>query len=465
MLVNVDRQVTAVVPFSQMPLVSGLPVLGSAIGMFLNPISFFNSTVDRYGRLHRLRLAGKEVVCIHSADNLETMLLTDAASYNRSEHSKKITFPLLGDFLGTTTDMVYWSNLRKMLQPMFTPKMLQSYFDGTVEAVQNELSLLGEACTAGREIEMNSFVREGVFLALAKTLFKDGLPIEAIPGFMAEYDKIAPYMATRYLLGESALVELLPQARRGRQALDAVNSQISKLIETRRQESREHVDDMLDAIIMARDEDGSSLSDEAVRHNVMGLFFGGQETTPGTIMWAFGLLAEHPDKRDKLLNEIDSVLNGRLPTFADLANLEYASMVIDETLRLYPMFPYLERVAIKDTVMDGFSIPSGTTMYIVASTTQRDPANFSEPDKFIPERHSKEQKRERIKKSKCAMVPFGYGQRRCIGERVGRLEAMLTLVMILQKYRLEHVSGHIPASKMFMSPKPKGGMHMRIYTR
>lgn len=428
----------------------------------MGSIEFFDRSVKKYGRLHRIQLGRKEIVCIHSAENLEQMLLKDAKSYSKSERAKEVTYPLLGDFLGTTTDMDYWSQLRQILLPLFTPKMLQGYFDGTVAAINQELRQLESAALESREIELNQFVREGVFLALANTLFTRGLAAEEIPAFMADYTKIAPYMAARYLLGGSPLVEVMPKFRGGKLALKRVNKRIDELIENRLKETLDGPQDMLDVIVMSRDPEGNPLPRDAIRHNVMGLFFGGQETTPGTIMWALGLLAANPDKRKMFLQEIDTVLEGKAPTYQDLSKLKYTEMVINETLRLYPMFPYVEREAKADTTMDGYSIDKGTTLYVVASTTQRDPRFWPDPDRFIPERHTKEEKKKR---PRCAMVPFGYGQRRCIGERVGRLEAVLTLAMFSQHFLLDHVDGVLPATQMLMSPKPHGGMRMNVLRR
>ena len=69
------------------------------------------------------------------------------------------------------------------------------------------------------------------------------------------------------------------------------------------------------------------------------------------------------------------------------------------------------------------------------------------------------------RRDRCAQVSFGFGQRRCLGERVGRMESVLMLVMISQRFRLDHPSGELPDYVVRMSPKPENGMPMNISSR
>ena len=118
-------------------------------------------------------------------------------------------------------------------------------------------------------------------------------------------------------------------------------------------------------------------------------------------------------------------MRGRQPTFRELSELKYAEAVLDEALRLYPPFSFIAREAIRDVELGGYQIPKGTAMGFVGWTIHRDPRHWPNPDAFEPERHSAENRRDR---AKCAFIAFGYGQRRCLGERVGRMEGMLMLL-------------------------------------
>ena len=93
---------------------------------------------------------------------------------------------------------------------------------------------------------------------------------------------------------------------------------------------------MLTLLLVARDEDGTMMTDPQLRDEVITLLLAGHETTALTLSWTWYLLAQHPTVEKKLHEELDDVLDGRLPTASDLAKLRYADKVIREVLRLYP---------------------------------------------------------------------------------------------------------------------------------
>jgi cytochrome P450 len=449
-------------PLHLMPYEGGIPLLGAGLSIARDPMKFFARMVDKHGRIQRIKIGSQDIVFVHDADVIEEMLRLKKDDYNMSERNRLLTEPLLGNSMPVTTDLVLWKSMHSLMLPMFAPKMLLKYFDATRDAIAYELDLLAKEAQSGDTIYLHEFVRKGVFLALSKTIFARGIELAEIPDLLANFSNQSHYVAARYALGESFLLKLIPSARSGKISLNNIYKKIDVLIAARKSEELSVADDMLDVLIMARNEAGEPLSDQILRENVMALLFGGQETTPGSITWAFGLLAANPDKRQKMLDEIDSVLEGRLPTYQDIAKLKYTEMVLDEAMRLYPMFPFVGRETISDTVLDGYDIPKGTSMGFVAWTTHRDPRHWPEPDKFIPERHTVEARKSR---PKCAQVSFGYGQRRCIGERVGRMESMLMLVMVSQKYLLEHEKGELPEYVVKMSPIPKNGMPVKVVAR
>jgi cytochrome P450 len=447
---------------STIPEVHGLPFIGVGHRMFRDPMRFFERLVDELGRVQKVKVGGQDIVFLHDAELIEQMLLHHKDAYNMSRRNQQTLDPLLGNSIPVTTDVLHWEHLHTLMLPMFTPRMMVKYFDATRDAVTHEVRALDALARRGEDVNLYEFVRIGVFHALTKTLFKDGVTEDEIPTLLDHFTNQNHYMTARYLIGDSPLINLWPAARRGKRSLEVINRRIGQLIAARRAEQRTEAHDMLDVLIQARDKEGLPLSDKVIRDNTMALFFGGQETTPGSITWAFGLLAANPEKRDLMLAEIDEVLQGRDPEFADLNRLKYTEMVLDEAMRLYPMFPFIEREAVQDTQLGEYAIPRGTTLGFVGWTTHRDPANWPSPESFIPERHAAENKKGR---PRCALISFGYGTRRCLGERVGRMESMLMLVMISQRFLLNHSDNKLPDYIVRMSPKPRNGMPMVIVPR
>ena len=139
-------------------------------------------------------------------------------------------------------------------------------------------------------------------------------------------------------------------------------------------------------LMLAEDEDGQRMNDRQLHDEIMTIFIAGHETTALTLTWAFTLLARAPDVERKLHSELDTVLNGRLPSLADLPDLPYTEMVIKETLRLYPIAWLILRQATADLRVGPYRIPKGHQIWISPYTMHRHPHYFSAPEKFEPER-------------------------------------------------------------------------------
>jgi cytochrome P450 len=172
----------------------------------------------------------------------------------------------------------------------------------------------------------------------------------------------------------------------------------------------------------------SQLSDE-----VKTFFLAGYETTSLALTWAVHLLTQHPETLDKLRAEVDTVLEGRTPSFADLPGLAYTRMVIQEAMRLRPPAWWVPRTALAGDVIDGYTIPAGTTVVSLTYGIHHNPAVWDNPERFDPERFTDECGAQR---HKAAWVPFGLGQRQCIGRDFSLMEAQIILAMIVQRYTL-----------------------------
>jgi cytochrome P450 len=216
---------------------------------------------------------------------------------------------------------------------------------------------------------------------------------------------------------------------------------------------------------------GEEVTSTQLRDDLMTMLIAGHETTAAVLTWTFYELAQQPELMAKVQKEVDEVLQGREPTYEDMANLPLLRLCLAETLRMYPEPPLLIRRALDDDVLPQGGaaaktvIPKGTDIFIATWNIHRSEDFWEEPLKYNPMRFLKNHKNPTQKDwagfkawenkqtypneviSDFAFMPFGGGSRKCVGDQFAMMEATATVAMILQEYDL---SLAIDASKIGM---------------
>ena len=209
-------------------------------------------------------------------------------------------------------------------------------------------------------------------------------------------------------------------------------------------------------------ETGEGLTDQQIRDEVVNLFLAGYDTTAATLTWALALLLRHPQELMRLRTEVDEVLAGRTPTFADATRLVYTRMVVHETLRLRPAAWQVPRIAIEDDVIDGYAIPAGTVVIPLIYMIHRHPEHWSAPEEFDPQRFTPGRSDTR---HHFSYIPFGAGQRTCIGKDFSLLESQLVLSSVFSRFTLEPTTSALPQPRMSATLKMHGTVSVRLKRR
>ncbi|MGZ4135295.1 MAG: cytochrome P450, partial [Tumebacillaceae bacterium] len=251
--------------------------------------------------------------------------------------------------------------------------------------------------------------------------------------------------------------------RMHKNAMDVLNEAVYALIERKKHMPREGKHDLLSLLLETRDENGQPIPDREIRDQILTILIAGHETTANALSWVWYLLSQHPEVQAQFHHELDTVLGDRSPTFADVSNLTYTQLILQETLRLYPPAWMILREAREDVEIEGYTFPKNASMIICAYTVHRNPHYFPDPDAFKPERFASEE----IKAiPKYAYFPFGGGSRACIGSNFAMMEATLILATIAQKYRLRLVDNHHPIiPEPLVSLRIKDGLKMQLMLR
>jgi cytochrome P450 len=215
-------------------------------------------------------------------------------------------------------------------------------------------------------------------------------------------------------------------------------------------------------LLQAHDEDdGGRMTDRQLRDEVMTIFLAGHETSALTLSWAWWLLALNPNVEKRFHNELDQVLNGRLPTLADFPRLRFTEMIAKESMRLYPPAFGLGREAVADCEIGGYHVPARSQVFMFQWATQRDPRFFYEPDEFRPERWNEGDQTL----PKYAYFPFGGGPRACIGNYFAMIEIVLLLASIGQRFRLKLANERPVELFPAMSLRPRGPINLMLEQR
>jgi cytochrome P450/NADPH-cytochrome P450 reductase len=223
--------------------------------------------------------------------------------------------------------------------------------------------------------------------------------------------------------------------------------------------------DLIDLMLTGRDpKTGEALSDTFIAGQIVGFLVAGHETTSGLLTFALYELLANPDCLAKAREEVDRVLGARTARFEDIARLTYIDQVLKESLRLWPTAPALSfyPIAEQETVGDGYQIRHDETVVVVLPSLHRDPAVWTDPERFDPERFTVE---AMAKLPPNAWKPFGNGQRSCIGRPFAMQEAQLVLASVLQRFDIALADpGYTLRIKQELTIKP-GGFFMKVKRR
>jgi cytochrome P450 len=394
---------------------------------------------------------------LYNPSDIETLLTTNAKSFHKARSLRSPFFyRLVGNGL-VTSEGEFWRRQRRLAQPAFHRQRISAYGDVMVQYAQR-------AIDTWKKDEHRDVARDMTRLTLeivVKTLFNADVSNDAdrVGELLTGLVKPFASQATLKWILDNRLPT--PGHRRYFDAVSEIDRIVYRIIAERRASGYDE-GDLLSMLLQAQDDDGSQMSDQQLRDEVMTLFLAGHETTALALSWSWYLLATHPEAEKKFHAELEEVLGGRTPSVSDLPRLKYAEMIAKETMRLYPPAYAVGREAIEDTEIGGFRVPKGTQLFAFQWATHRDPRFFDEPDAFRPERWSGDASEQL---PKYAYFPFGGGPRQCIGNYFAMMEIVLLLATIGQRFRFRLDPNHKVEVLPVLSLRPKDGIKAIIEPR
>jgi len=391
------------------------------LGFVKNPLLFLAETAQRFGPLSYFRILGQRIYLVDDPELIQEILVTRQHEFNR-DNGATLLRELIGDGLLTRDEPAH-KERRRNLQPAFHRARVAGYGEMMVrESIRTaEGWLRGERIDAGAEMKRLTLAIVGASLFGAD--FRAGADriAEVLDGVIAKSRWIAPFL---FLL-EPAIVayrQRFPEGpslfyRRERAELEQI---LKPVIEARRGGQSE---DILSMLL-------EEMTDRDAANETVTMVLAGHETTATALTWAWHLIAKHPHVEGRMHAEIDEVLEGQDAEFEDLPRLSYIGAVFNEAMRLYPPAPAFGRRPKEAVALGGYEVPAGSSVMLCPYATHRNPRYFARPDEFDPDRW------EGISLPKFAYFPFGGGAKMCIGDAFARMEAVLAMATIGQRWRL-----------------------------
>jgi cytochrome P450 len=452
-----------------------------------DPLAFITELAGRYGDVTRHQADGDTVYLLNRPELARHVLKDNGANYTK-EHTPddRMLRPLLGNGL-LTSNGEDWARQRRLTAPAFRPSSVRS-FDGIVtEATSRMTERWRPAIESGAPLAVDHHLTALTLAILTRAIL--GADIDGIgDGFGRAVDAVnrcvghyvpdpdpdpADTALRRQDFGRArafldSVTRTLIASRRaaggsaagasaaggsvggGSAAGGSVGGGSAAGGSVARGRSGGGDGTLLDSMMSSE----HMVSDTDLRDQVLTIVMAGHETTAKSLTWTLYLLDRHREEGAKVREEVDRVLGGRPPTAADLASLPACRRAVQEAMRLYPPVWLISRRALGPDVIGGYDVEPGTLVCVSQWVLHRHPDYWEAPEEYRPDRF------EDAALPSHLYLPFGGGDRICVGQHFAMLEAVLVLATLVQSVRLELVEGFPVEPEALVTLRPKHGMSM-----
>ncbi|KAI8527478.1 hypothetical protein RHMOL_Rhmol12G0078500 [Rhododendron molle] len=347
---------------------------------------------------------------------------------------------LLGDGI-LVTDGQKWSKLRKIANHAFYAESLKGMVPAMITSVETMLERWRQH--EEKEIEVNKESRLLTAEVISRTAFGSSyLEGEKIFAMLMEMGTIIarnrykirlPGIGKFLKLRDNLESDKIEQAIR-ESIIAMVNKREEKMM---RGEENNYGSDFLGSLIKANHDpdEKNRISVDDMVDECKTFYLTGQETTNGLLAWSLLLLAVHTDWQEKARKEVFELFGQQNPNAEGIARLKIMSMILNETLRLYPPVINLLRRVEREVRLGKLIVPANAHVMLPLLALHHDPEIWAQDvDLFKPERFA-DGVAKATNNNIAGFILFGFGPQICVGLNFAANEAKIALSMILQRYR------------------------------
>ena len=387
---------------------------------------------------------------------IEQVFTADPNCFEVGQQSTVPIKALLGDYSLVLLDGLEHKRQRKLLMPPFHGERMKSYGQTIVDVTQKVIS----QWRVGQSISIRDYTQEISLRVILRTIFglDEGERYAQLREVLVEWLEIfnSPWKSLFLFLPwlQKDLGNWTPWGKFVRQK-QLIHDILNTEIEQRKNNPDTLGEDILSLMISAHDEAGQPMNKEEIRDELMTMLFGGHETTASTLAWEFYWLHYLPEVGQKFMAELNSLADKT--DFNAILKLPYLNAVVSETLRLNPVVAFVGRHLTKPFELMGYTFEAGTSLFPSIYLTHQREDIYPEPKQFKPERFLERQF------SPYEYLPFGGGNRRCLGYAFALFEMKLVLATILSQVELELLDNRpLKAVRRGITFTPAGGVKMRV---
>ncbi|EAL8812419.1 cytochrome P450 [Campylobacter coli] len=408
-----------------------------------------------------VKMPNFDLYVINDTKEVKRMMVDEVREFPKSAFLHELLSPLLGESIFTTNGEV-WKKQRELLRPSFEMTRINKVFNLMSEAVADMMDRFSKYPNhAVIEVDeaMTFITADVIFRTIMSSKLDEGKGKKILNAFVT-FQEQSVHTAMRRMFRFPKWLSYVLGDRKRTKAGDVIRQVLSDIIKPRYDMAdNAEFEDILGSLLLVVDADTNKrFSFEEILDQVAMLFLAGHETTASSLTWTLYLLSLYPKEQEKAYEEITQVLQGGAIEISHLRQFKYLTNIFKESLRLYPPVGFFAREAKKDTQVRDKLIKKGSGVVIAPWLIHRHKEFWTNPHGFNPSRFEGEYKKD-------AYLPFGVGERICIGQGFAMQEAILILANILKTYKLELEEGFVPDVVGRLTVRSANGMRIKFSKR
>ncbi|HHP0358335.1 TPA: cytochrome P450 [Campylobacter jejuni] len=408
-----------------------------------------------------VKMPNFDLYVINDTKEVKRMMVDEVKEFPKSAFLHELLSPLLGESIFTTNGEV-WKKQRELLRPSFEMTRINKVFNLMSEAAADMMERFNKYPNhAIIEVdEAMTFITADVIFRTIMSSKLDEEKGKKILNAFVTFQEQSVHTAMRRMFCFPKWLSYVLGDRKRAKAGNVIRQVLSDIIKPRYDMiNNTEFEDILASLLLVVDADTNKrFSFEEILDQVAMLFLAGHETTASSLTWTLYLLSLYPKEQEKAYEEIVQVLQGKNIEISHLRQFKFLTNIFKESLRLYPPVGFFAREAKKDTQVRDKLIKKGSGVVIAPWLIHRHEEFWTNPHGFNPSRFEGEYKKD-------AYLPFGVGERICIGQGFAMQEAILILANILKTYKLELEEGFVPDVVGRLTVRSANGMRIKFSKR